>query len=195
MAGEARPVRAAGESWKEGPSRLGPGARDAGTVVWGRGGSGGRRRGPGSNGSGPEGWPVHPCCRRGASRLQGWVTPRLVPSPPPLPGCHRPLTPRAGPRRVGVLRPRGGQVRGGAGPVWMCCGLGAGAAPTVDRSFIHSSTHPSTVFPSFSPRLTDLTTDACGLSPQVGPGFPAPSGDSLCFLILKARLMIKPVLR
>lgn len=49
-----------------------------------------------------------------ASHLPGWVTPQLVASPPPSPGCHRPLTPRAaaGGRSVaGRWRGAGGSLR------------------------------------------------------------------------------------
>lgn len=94
MAGEAGAAPAAGESREAGSKAArGPGPRDAGTVVWGRGGPGGGRRGARERLGGVA---VHPRGRRGASRLRGWVTPRLVASPPPPPGCHRPLTPRAG---------------------------------------------------------------------------------------------------
>lgn len=97
MAGEAGAAPAARESREAGPRRRGPGPRDAGRDGCVGEGRPGRRAPRGrERRERPGGVAMHPRGRRGASRLRGWVTPRLVASPPPPPGCHRPLTPRAG---------------------------------------------------------------------------------------------------
>lgn len=107
LAPNARGVQGAGRRRRRMGRSGAPGA-----VVWGRGGSEmGRKPGlkglRGAGGLGAAGWGRRPASGQGrggptgspfrgsASRGPGWVTPQLVASSPPLPGCHRPLTPRA----------------------------------------------------------------------------------------------------
>lgn len=62
------------------------------------------------------GRPERPPGRRGACHLPGWMTPQLVASPPPPPGCHRPLTPRAVEGgRSAAARERSSRLAAGAG--------------------------------------------------------------------------------
>lgn len=169
-----------------------PGRRDGGGGGRGRGPpgrlcGGGEARAEGAAGPGAAGAsrsgshaPARPTGREsppglGDTAAGGISAPAAGLSPPPDPARR--------PWRVGVLRPRGGEVRCGAGlarATWMCLGPGTALTPC-NRRFIHSLIHPSVPLPSFSPapdRSEDRARDAGGgLGPQVRLGFSAPSGD------------------
>ena len=161
--------RRSGSPGRRDPRRPGTGAtgRPDGCVGEGRPG---RRapRGPGATGAARRGGhaPARPTGREsspglGDTAAGGISAPAAGLSPPPDPARRL--------RRVGVLRPRGGEVRGGAGlegATSMCPGPGA-ALTSRHRPFIHSlvihPTIPPSRFPRFSPPLTDLRTEQkCG---------------------------------
>lgn len=187
-----------GRRWRPGS----PGSRDGGGGGRGRGTpgrlcGGGEARaegaaGPGAAGAAGRGGhaPARPTGREsppglGDTAADGISAPAAGLSPPPDPARR--------PRWVGVLRPRGGEVQGGAGlagATWMCLRPGTSLTPR-NRPFIHSPIHPSIPLPSLSApdRSENRARDAGGLGPRVRLGFSAPSGDSLHLscLIFKSR--------
>lgn len=148
MAGEGQQASGAGGVPGVGRRRrrMGRGGTP-GTVVWGRGGKwtekgtrtegtpqdkrvrgkcGGRRRPASGRGVGGRTGPAVPARERESP--PGWVTPQLVASSPPPPGCHRPLTPRAaagGRSEAARWRGAGVVLFGRRGPTAQACqGLG-----------------------------------------------------------------------
>ena len=113
--GEGREV-----DWEGNPDGGDPTGQEGG------GQRGGGRRPPSGRGVGGRTGPAVPARERESP--PGWVTPQLVASPPPPPGCHRPLTPRAaagGRPEAARWRGAGAAHFGRRGPMAQACqGLG-----------------------------------------------------------------------